>query len=125
MCWKASRARSTPSSSAATAMAGASTACRGNKTDPDPPHPALKEDAMSALPQPLHAPVPDDDFQLDQVVAGLRRARVDWRERHRLQEPRGRELPSAELLGDIIKGLRGALFPLRLGPPAHVLCVDT
>jgi len=72
---------------------------------------------MSALPQPLHAPVPDDDFQLDQVVAGLRRARVDWRERHRLQEPRGRELPSAELLGDIIKGLRGALFPLRLGPP--------
>jgi len=70
---------------------------------------------MSAL--PLHPGKPDEDFQLDQVVAGLRRARVEWRERHRLHEPRGRELPSAELLGDIIQGLRGALFPLRLGPP--------
>lgn len=73
---------------------------------------------MSALPQPLPANgSEDDDFQLDQVVAGLRRARVEWRERHRLYEPRGRELPSAEMLGDIIGGLRGALFPLRLGPP--------
>lgn len=76
---------------------------------------------MSAMPQSLpahtaHGP-DDEDFQLDQVVAGLRRARADWRERHRLHEPRGRELPSAEQLGDIVRGLRGALFPLRLGPP--------
>ncbi|WP_349743690.1 serine O-acetyltransferase EpsC [Roseateles cavernae] len=72
---------------------------------------------MSALPESLPLSQPDTDVQLDQVVAGLRQARVDWRERHRLHEPRGRELPSAELLSDIIGGLRGALFPLRLGPP--------
>lgn len=72
---------------------------------------------MSALPESLPLSKPDNEFQLDQVVAGLRQARVDWRERHRLHEPRGRELPSAELLGDIVRGLRGALFPLRLGPP--------
>jgi serine O-acetyltransferase len=76
-----------------------------------------KEIAMSALPAALHTIHPEDDFQLEQVVSGLRRARVEWRERHRLHEPRGRELPSAELLSDIIRGLRGALFPLRLGPP--------
>jgi serine O-acetyltransferase len=58
-----------------------------------------------------------EDLPLDQVVAGLRQARREWRERHRLHEPRGRELPSAELLEGVVRGLRGALFPLRLGPP--------
>ncbi len=59
----------------------------------------------------------NEDLPLDQVVAGLRQARREWRERHRLHEPRGRELPSAELLEGVVRGLRGALFPLRLGPP--------
>ncbi|WP_077036984.1 serine O-acetyltransferase EpsC [Pelomonas sp. KK5] len=54
---------------------------------------------------------------LENVVAGLRQARLEWRERHRLREPRGRELPSAELLEAVVCGLRGVLFPLRLGPP--------
>lgn len=58
------------------------------------------------------------EWPLDEVVAGLRAARQDWRERHRLHEPRGRELPSAEALDEIVQGLRGALFPLRLGPPS-------
>ncbi|HEX2009539.1 MAG TPA: serine O-acetyltransferase EpsC [Roseateles sp.] len=58
-----------------------------------------------------------EDLPLEQVVTGLRLARREWRERHRLREPRGRELPSAELLQGIVGGLRGALFPLRLGPP--------
>jgi len=57
------------------------------------------------------------DWPLDDVVAGLRAARQDWRDHHRLHEPRGRELPSTEALDAIVQGLRGALFPLRLGPP--------
>ncbi len=72
---------------------------------------------MSALPVHLPASNAEDDIPLEQVVSGLKRARVEWRERHRLHEPRGRELPSAELLNEVIRGLRGALFPLRLGPP--------
>lgn len=57
------------------------------------------------------------DWPLDDVVAGLRAARQDWREQHRAHEPRGRELPSTEVLDGIVQGLRGVLFPLRLGPP--------
>ncbi|WP_320424666.1 serine O-acetyltransferase EpsC [Roseateles agri] len=57
------------------------------------------------------------DLPLERVVAELREARQSWRERHRPHEARGRELPSADLLRDVIDGLRGALFPLRLGPP--------
>ncbi|OWQ91881.1 serine acetyltransferase [Roseateles aquatilis] len=58
------------------------------------------------------------DWPLDEIVAGLRAARQDWREAHRQHEPRGRELPSVELLDEIVQGLRGVLFPLRLGPPS-------
>ncbi len=61
---------------------------------------------------------PGAPWPLDEVVAGLRAARQAWREQHRDHEPRGRELPSPEALDDIIQGLRGALFPLRLGPPS-------
>ncbi|ALV06921.1 serine O-acetyltransferase EpsC [Roseateles depolymerans] len=57
------------------------------------------------------------DWPLDDVVAGLRAARQAWREHHRPHEPRGRELPSTEVLDGIVQGLRGVLFPLRLGPP--------
>ncbi len=57
-------------------------------------------------------------LDLDPVVAGLRQARERWRESQgRLREPGGRELPSREVLAEIIEGLRGALFPMRLGPP--------
>ena len=72
---------------------------------------------MSALPVPAPVQTADDDIPLEHIVGGLRQARAEWRERHRLHEPRGRELPSADLLDEVIKGLRGALFPLRLGPP--------
>ncbi|WAC71754.1 serine O-acetyltransferase [Roseateles sp. SL47] len=60
---------------------------------------------------------PGGDWPLDDVVAGLRAARQAWRDHHRPHEPRGRELPSTELLDTIVQGLRGVLFPLRLGPP--------
>ena len=58
-----------------------------------------------------------EDLPLEQVVSELRLARREWRERYRQHEPRGRELPSAEVLDGIVDGLRSALFPLRLGPP--------
>lgn len=56
--------------------------------------------------------------ELDAAVAGLREARRAWREAHgRLGEPAARELPSREVLALAAERLRGALFPMRLGPP--------
>jgi len=53
---------------------------------------------------------------LHDVVAGLRAARDDWRAAH----PRGtegtRELPSPRTVETIVEQLKGALFPMRLGP---------
>jgi serine O-acetyltransferase len=58
------------------------------------------------------------DFGVGGIVARLREARADWRvSQQRPSEVRGRELPSHEVLAAIIEGLRGALFPMRLGPP--------
>ena len=57
-------------------------------------------------------------FELDAVVARLRAQRERWRDAQgRSKEPGGRELPSHEALRAIIADLRGALFPMRLGPP--------
>jgi serine O-acetyltransferase len=57
-------------------------------------------------------------FDLAAVVAQLRAARERWRSgQQRPREPGGRELPSREALDEIVQGLRGALFPMRLGPP--------
>jgi serine O-acetyltransferase len=56
-------------------------------------------------------------FDLAQIVEGLREARVRWREAQgRSNEVGSRELPSREALAAIVEGLRGALFPMRLGP---------
>ncbi|URI08413.1 serine acetyltransferase [Aquincola tertiaricarbonis] len=52
------------------------------------------------------------------IVAELRAARERWRTaQNRLQEVGGRELPSREALAAVVGQLRGALFPMRLGPP--------
>ena len=57
-------------------------------------------------------------FDLQQVVRELADVRKRWRTaQKRSREPGGRELPSREALSDILDGLRGALFPMRLGPP--------
>ena len=57
-------------------------------------------------------------YNLDLVVDGLRSARRRWREsQHRHLEIGGRELPSPEALQRAMTLLRGALFPMRLGPP--------
>jgi serine O-acetyltransferase len=56
-------------------------------------------------------------FELKQVVAELAQVRQLWRElQKRSTEPGGRELPSRDALAQIIDGLRGVLFPMRLGP---------
>lgn len=57
-------------------------------------------------------------FDTRQIVSELAAVRQRWREsQKRSQEPGGRELPSRDALAQIIDGLRGALFPMRLGPP--------
>jgi len=57
-------------------------------------------------------------LDLEPVVAGLRAARDNWRDSQgRAREAGGRELPSREVLAEVVEGLRGALFPMRLGPP--------
>ena len=51
------------------------------------------------------------------VVAQLREQRARWRDaQKRSRDPGGRELPSRDALEQIVQGLRGALFPMRLGP---------
>ena len=65
--------------------------------------------------QPLSA---SSSLDLAGIVSGLRSARADWRDsQQRPREIGGRELPSREALAAIVDGLRGALFPMRLGPP--------
>lgn len=57
-------------------------------------------------------------FGIEQVVSELAVVRHAWRRRQqRSAEPGGRELPSRDALAKILNDLRGALFPMRLGPP--------
>lgn len=57
-------------------------------------------------------------FDLEKIVSDLSAVRQRWRtQQQRSQEPGGRELPSRDALTLIVKGLRGVLFPMRLGPP--------
>ncbi len=57
------------------------------------------------------------DFDTDSVVDALRALRVEWRDAHRRsREPADREFPSRTALAHFVVLLKGALFPLRLGP---------
>lgn len=55
-------------------------------------------------------------WNLERIVSGLRQARSEWRLRHGKVEMEARELPSREVLQHVFRDLRGALFPMRLGP---------
>ncbi|MFS0825355.1 serine O-acetyltransferase EpsC [Pseudomonas phoenicis] len=57
-------------------------------------------------------------WQLPTIVSGLRNARDQWRTQNGRSsgEKGGRELPSREAIGEVFELLRGALFPMRLGP---------
>lgn len=58
------------------------------------------------------------NFEVDDIVHALQQVRRQWREgQQRLLEPGGRDLPSREALAQIVALLKGALFPMRLGPP--------
>jgi len=58
------------------------------------------------------------NWGLDQVTARLREVRRNWREScARNHECGGRELPASGPVHEIMNSLRGALFPMRLGPP--------
>lgn len=57
-------------------------------------------------------------FEIDEIVHALHGVRQRWRDdQRRSREPGGRELPAREALAQIVKSLKGALFPMRLGPP--------
>jgi serine O-acetyltransferase len=57
-------------------------------------------------------------FDVGDIVAALHAARDEWRDQQRrTREPGSREFPSREALAGIVEQLKGALFPMRLGPP--------
>ena len=67
---------------------------------------------------PRSNPTSPASLDLAGIVQQLRAVRERWREQQsRPREVSGRELPSPEALAAIVDGLRGALFPMRLGPP--------
>ena len=56
-------------------------------------------------------------FQVDEVVAALQGVRREWREAQKRNQTGGeRELPSREVVAEVLEALSGALFPMRLGP---------
>jgi serine O-acetyltransferase len=57
-------------------------------------------------------------FDINQIVQSLHGVRQGWREsQKRSLEPGEREFPSREALSQVVDALKGALFPMRLGPP--------
>ncbi len=57
-------------------------------------------------------------FDVSDIVAALHTARDEWRDaQKRSREPGSREFPSRDALAGIVESLKGALFPMRLGPP--------
>ena len=56
-----------------------------------------------------------NNWHLEDIVRGLREARMDWRaSTARTRELGGRELPSREVLQEVVAAMCGALFPMRL-----------
>ena len=78
------------------------------------------EHDLPRVPRATHpvAQAATDRLDLSTIVAQLHAARERWRQQQpRPRELSGRELPSREALAEILDDLRGALFPMRLGPP--------
>ncbi len=79
---------------------------------------ALARTHAVSAPRAAASPAHGGLLDLAAIVTQLRVTRERWRERQaRPREISGRELPSREALVAILDGLRGALFPMRLGPP--------
>ena len=80
--------------------------------------PAVVRPASARAERHPEANADDATLDLRDIVAQLRHARERWRSaQDRPRETSGRELPSREVLAGILASLRGALFPMRLGPP--------
>ncbi|MET3494234.1 serine O-acetyltransferase EpsC [Variovorax boronicumulans] len=57
-------------------------------------------------------------FEVSEIVRALHGVRNEWRDsQQRSREPGAREFPSRDALAQIVESLKGALFPMRLGPP--------
>ena len=57
-------------------------------------------------------------FEVSDIVRALHGVRDEWRDsQRRSREPGAREFPSREALSQTVESLKGALFPMRLGPP--------
>ena len=57
-------------------------------------------------------------FDIQQIVDSLHSVRQSWREsQNSSREPGEREFPSRDALSQVIDALKGALLPMRLGPP--------
>ncbi len=57
-------------------------------------------------------------FEVSDIVRALHGVRDEWRDsQRRSREPGAREFPSRDALAQIVESLKGALFPMRLGPP--------
>ena len=57
-------------------------------------------------------------FDVGDIVHALHAARDEWRDsQKRARDPGGREFPSRDALAQVVESLKGALFPMRLGPP--------
>ncbi|CAA2105544.1 serine O-acetyltransferase EpsC [Variovorax paradoxus] len=57
-------------------------------------------------------------FEVNDIVRALHGVRDEWRDsQRRSREPGTREFPSRDALAQAIESLKGALFPMRLGPP--------
>jgi len=57
-------------------------------------------------------------FEVSDIVRALHAVRDEWRDsQRRSREPGTREFPSRDALAQVIDSLKGALFPMRLGPP--------
>lgn len=57
------------------------------------------------------------DIDIQGIVQALHQARDEWRDaQQRVRDPLARELPSPEAVRLIVEQLKGALFPMRLGP---------
>jgi len=71
---------------------------------------AANEASMTDTQDPKH-------WDLATIVTGLAEAREAWRKRRSREQDRGdREFPSVDRVAEAMRLLRGALFPLRLGP---------
>ncbi|MDO9405782.1 MAG: serine O-acetyltransferase EpsC [Polaromonas sp.] len=56
-------------------------------------------------------------FDVNPIVQSLHEVRKTWRaSQNRSNEPGGREFPSRDAMAAIMEDLKGALFPMRLGP---------